>query len=484
MTKTTIIGRKAEISRLKAIISSDKAEFIAIYGRRRVGKTFLVRNCCANLGLFFEIVGLKDGAMRYQLENFAQALAATFFDNLEIKPPNRWQIAFERLTQELEKVSKNKKIILFFDELPWLAKKRSGFMQSLDYIWNKHWSKNPQIKLIVCGSAASWMIDNLINAKGGLYNRVTNIMLLKPFTLQETAYYLRQKGINYPTRQLIETYMVLGGIPHYLNQVQKSKSSAQNINSICFKEDGVLFLEFDRIFASLFNCHEQNREIVLEISKHQYGISRDELLKRVKMRSGGSFNKRIAELKSSGFIQVFVPYGQNSKNQFFKVTDEYTLFYLRWIEPIKDRVDLLVKNYWHTKINTPEWYSWAGYTFENICYKHFSDIMHVLELDNIACEIGVCRFVANKSSDNGAQIDLLIDRSDGIIMVGEIKFTKEPFMIDKEYAIKLKNKLEIFMRNFKTRKKIQLLLITSCGLKANMWSDDLVDVSVNFEDII
>jgi len=482
----TIIGRKAEKDKLSGILSSRKAEFVAVYGRRRVGKTYLVRNLCIEKGLYFELTGLKDGKLATQLQNFTKSLSALFYGGLALQPPATWQAAFEQLTVEIDKMELNQKIILFFDELPWLANKRSGFMQSLDYVWNKFWSRDPRIKLIVCGSAASWMIDNLINAKGGLYNRVTNIMLLKPLTLPETDKYLQHNGIKFNVRQLFEIYMVMGGIPHYLNQIVPNKSSAQNINNVCFKKDGVLFLEFERIFASLFNCYEQNRTIVLEISKHQYGISRDHLLERVKLSSGGRFNKRISELESSGFLQKFIPYGKNKKDVYYKIIDEYTLFYLRWIEPIKDRSMLTVNaNYWYTKANTPEWYTWTGYAFENICYKHIPYILQELGLDNIACEVGTWRLLSRaRSNIKGVQIDLIIDREDGIIMLGEIKFTKDEFVIDKEYALKLKNKIEVFSKHFKTKKDVQLLMITNVPLKQNIWSEDLVNIAITLESIL
>lgn len=481
-----IIGRKLELEKLKNVLNSKKAEFMAIYGRRRVGKTYLVSNFFGNKGVFFELTGLKNGNLARQLGNFAQSLGNTFYAGADLKRSYSWQQAFEKLTAEFAKISNNKKIILFFDELPWLANKRSGFMQSLDYMWNKYWSRDSRIKLIVCGSAASWMIENLINAKGGLYNRVTSIMLLKPLNLSETNQYLLHNNIKLTERQLLEIYMVMGGIPHYLNQLEKNKSAVQNINNICFKEDGVLFLEFDRIFASLFSHYEQNKLIVLEISKHQQGVSRDKLLNGVGLSSGGGFNRRIAELEASGFIQTFIPYGRDKKDQYFRIVDEYTLFYLRWISQIKEGAKLnLGRSYWQTKVDTPAWFAWAGYAFENVCYKHIPSVLRNLDLDNISCEISSWRqTVKPKSHARGVQIDLIIDRSDDVLMLGEIKFTKDPFAIDKEYALNLKNKIEVFSQYFKTKKNLQLLIITSAGLKRSIWTEDLVNAHITATELI
>jgi Predicted ATPase (AAA+ superfamily) len=471
-----IIGRQREIAKLDKMLASKEAEFTAVYGRRRVGKTFLIHNFCKNKGLYFELSGLKNGKLSEQLANFTTVYSELFEESRPLLPPKRWLAAFTMLNKKLNQLPSNQTIILFFDELPWLAGKRSGFMQAMDYVWNKYWSKNPCIKLIVCGSAASWMIDNLINDKGGLYNRVTNILLLKTLSLQETEIYLQYRGVNLTRRQLLEIYMVMGGVPHYLNQVEKNKSSTQNINNICFKEDGVLFGEFTRIFKSLFSKYTQNRAIVMEISKHHNGISRDLLLKKLKITTGGTFKKRIGELEASGFVQTFIPYGNLNKKQCYRIIDEYTLFYMRWIDPIRNQATLnFEKDYWITKVNTPEWFAWSGYAFENICYKHVPNILRALQVENIPCEIGTWRATEKpKSTMVGAQIDLIIDRSDDVIMLGEIKFTKDVFSIDKAYAMTLKNKIEAFTRHFKTKKQLQLVIIASADLKPNIWSEDLI----------
>ena len=231
-----LIARKKEIDLLEKIYKSKRSDFVAVYGRRRVGKTFLIRSLFSAQKNYFEITGLKDGKHSDQLKNFTQAMSVKFFNNLDILPPSNWYDAFKLLTSELDKIPKSEKIILFFDELPWLAGKKSQFMPQLDHVWNTKWSLMPNIVLIVCGSAASWMSEHLINAKGGLHNRLTKTILLEPFTLQETEEFLHSRSIKLTRKQIFELYMAIGGVPHYLNAVEKGKTAAENISNIYLVE--------------------------------------------------------------------------------------------------------------------------------------------------------------------------------------------------------------------------------------------------------
>jgi AAA+ ATPase superfamily predicted ATPase len=275
----TIIGRNDEKKKLAKILHSGEAEFLAIYGRRRVGKTFTIREFFKNKGLYFEVTGQKDATFNEQLDNFHKTLHEIFKPDLPIQKPESWKEAFSFLTILVKLQPPKKNIIIFLDELPWLATKRSGLLQALDYEWNSVWSRTNNLKLIVCGSAASWILEKLIHAKGGLYNRITNTIHLKPFSIGESKLYLEKKGINLTPVQILELYMVMGGIPFYLRQVEKGKSSAQIINSLCFQKDGFLFSEFNRLFKSLFDQSEIHYKIIREIAKKRNGILREELLK-------------------------------------------------------------------------------------------------------------------------------------------------------------------------------------------------------------
>ena len=297
----TISARKNEQNLLNQLCSRDDPDFLAVYGRRRVGKTYLIRNYFKGKScLYFEVTGLKDGSLRDQLQLFTDKLREIF--HVERKVPGNWLKAFQILTECIEKLSKKQTVILFFDELPWLATQKSGFVQALDHYWNTRWSLRKKLKLVACGSAASWMLENLIRAKGGLHNRLTAVMALRPFTLHETEEYLQSRHVRLSRRQILDLYMAVGGIPHYLNDVKKDLSPAQNINRMCFNKDGILFNEFNNLFASLFDQSPAYIELIRLIARSRDGIDKEELLKKAKYSStGGTLKERLNETRRSWF---------------------------------------------------------------------------------------------------------------------------------------------------------------------------------------
>lgn len=477
-----IISRLKEKELLDKLMSSKQAEFIALYGRRRIGKTFLIQQHLSKKGLYLECTGLKDGKLQAQLHNFTQSFSKAFYSGLPLQTPKSWREAFELLTIEIKK-HKNKKFIIFLDELPWLATRKSELLQNLDYFWNTEWSKLPYFKLIVCGSAASWMIANLINAKGGLYNRVTKSILLEPFNLSETKEFLKNKKIKLNDKQILDLYMVMGGIPFYLNQLDPLKSLTQNINEICFRKDGLLHEEFPRLFRSLFERAELNLNIVREIAKRRYGIDFKTLVEKVGKKAGGRFKERLQELEAAGFIQGFLPYGRKKRDHYYKVIDEYTLFYLKWIEEVAQKRSIPKDmDYWTKVSKTPSWLSWAGYSFENICYKHSYKIIKALHLESTGCLVSHWHYKA-KGLEEGSQIDLLLEREDNAITLCEIKYSSQPFSIDKAYARQLRKKIEIFEDHLKQPKQIFLSLITTSIFKENIWSEDLINQSIELKNL-
>lgn len=343
----------------------------------------------------------------------------------------------------------------------------------------------PNLKLIVCGSAVSWMLNKLINAKGGLYNRLTKTILLEPFTLGETKKYLENKKVGLTAKQVLDIYMVLCGIPYYLNQINRSKSVAQNVNDICFKKDGLLFSEFPRLFKSLFDAADVNLMIVKTIAKCRYGISFKELIKKTGKTAGGRCSERLSELEAVGLIQRFLPYGRKRRDHYYRITDEYTMFYLKWIAEIVAGKEVpKSSNYWAQIINTQVWQSWAGYAFEGICQKHADKIANKLGILSIGCLIGNWRYITTpKSKDFGTQIDLLFDRQDDAITVCEIKYSSKLFSLDKTEAKKLAHKIDVFQKQTKTKKQLFLAMITTLGLKRNIWSEDLVNEDIDLQDL-
>ena len=480
-----IIGRKEELKLLKEISASKDPEFLVVYGRRRVGKTFLMREFFSNKGVYLEIVGTKDGSMASQLEKFSLAVSEVFAEGRELETPKTWNKAFALLTKEFKRIPPSKKIIVFLDELPWLATKRSRLVQALDYYWNAHWSKQNNLILVVCGSAASWMLNNLVHAKGGLYNRLTRRMLLEPFNLKETKEFLASRSIRLKNKQVLDLYMAVGGVPFYLKEFKKGMSPAQMIDEVCFKKTGLLYSEFQNLFKALFDRAETNLSIVKAIAKKGNSISRSELAKVLSKASGGRLNERLKELEASSFIQCFIPYGKSKRDRYYRIIDEYTLFYLKWIEPlVVTGVYVGGESYWKKIYQTSARHAWAGFAFESVCFKHLPQIVNGLELETISFRAGSWRYLPpKKSNEQGTQIDLLFDRDDQAITLCEIKYSDSLFTIDKDYGKTLLKKMDIFEEKCNAEKELFLALLTTKGVKKNLWHEELVDLEVTLDDL-
>lgn len=481
-----IIGRLREKAILKELIESKKSEFIAIYGRRRVGKTYLIKNLIESLPcIFFHVTGLQKGTLKEQLEEFAKQIGITFYQGASISLRTRWRDAFEDLTQAISKIANEKKVVLFFDEFPWMATPRSKLITALELYWNRYWAFDNRVKLIICGSATSWIIENIINNKGGLHNRVTRTIHLKPFSLYETETFLKENHIHLNRRQILDLYTVLGGVPLYWSFVRKGQSAHQCIDELCFQNGGSLVKEFARLYESLFEDAKPYMELIRIIAKHRYGIGQAELISKSKLPDGGSTVRKLHQLEEAGFITSLVPYGHKDRGIYYLIDDEYSLFYLHWIEPNLKTISKKAINqgFWLSQSSRPSWKSWAGLAFESICYKHIDQIRHALNI-NPGSIVGTWRY-SPRSNDNreGAQIDLLFDRPDNTITICEIKCSDSPFAIDKSYAQELLKKMEIFRKQTRTKKQLFLSMITIFGLKPTMYSEEIVTNQVIIDEL-
>lgn len=472
-----IIGRYQELKILEDIYVSNDAELLAIYGRRRVGKTYLISEFFKDKGIYFELTGTKDAKMHEQLINFAAELSRVFHQGLRFPSPANWTEALNQLRNEIERVGNNKTIILFFDELPWLASRRSGFLQALEHFWNRYMSRNKNVIVIICGSAASWMIDNVIHNKGGLHGRVTKRIRLLPFSLSETEGFLKAQNIDLDRKQLIELYMAIGGVAQYLKYIERGKSATQTINDLCFIPNGPLFDEFDILYRSLFDNYESHVNIIKALSKTRSGLTKDELLDKVGLKSGGTSSKIIDELVKSGFVAYIPVFGKKKTGGKYRLIDEYSLFYLNWIAGVSKTVlEGKDKDYWIKKQNTKAWTAWSGYSFESICLKHIAEIKAALGLSGISTE-------ESGWSEGGAQIDLVIDRADRSVNLCEMKYYNSEFAIDKEYAKKLENKKRIFREKTGTKKTLFTTMVTTHGTKKNKHYNSVVDNQLTMDDL-
>jgi AAA+ ATPase superfamily predicted ATPase len=486
VAKSRIVGRAAEQRTLTEMIRSRRPELLALYGRRRIGKTFLVRELAQPAaGTFLEVTGTRSGAAALQRRRFREAMEKSFSPEDAIPDFPSWELALAELSDRLEQRAKERpreKIVLFFDELPWLATPRSRLLEALDYQWNTRWSRVPQVKVILCGSAASWMLRRIVRAKGGLHNRLTRQIRLEPFRLGEVREYLRARHIHLKLHETVELYMAIGGVPYYLDLLKSGESVSQAVGRLCFEHSAPLRNEFDNVFASLFDEHEGHVALLRKLARKSSGMTRNELIEATGKASGGGLNRLLDELEESGFITRVEPFAAKVKNTLFRVIDPYALFYLRWIEQAPRGV--LARGgagYWHARAQTPAYISWLGYAFEGTCLQHASEIQRELGIANLVTAVGTWRHVPREKSTErrGAQVDLLFDRRDGVINLCELKFSTEPFVVHKQYARELKEKVALFEEHTKTRKRVILTLVAPFGLKSNAWSEDLIEQVVN-----
>jgi len=477
----SITGREPERAVLDQVLESDSAELVALYGRRRIGKTYLIRQHVGpRSGLFLEVTGTRDGSAALQRRRFRESVEEAFGTG-PLPDFSSWDAALSHLVQLVQRRAADapaEPITLFFDELPWLATPRSGMLESLDYHWNRNLSRIPEVKVVLCGSAASWMIRRVVDAKGGLHNRITRRIRLDPFTVRETAAFLRARRIRLNRMETLELYMALGGVPYYLGMVPRGESVAGAIGALCFERSGQLQGEFDRIFPSLFADHEQHVAILKALGKRKEGVTRQELIDDTAFASGGSLNRKLQELEEAGFISRIEPYRKKVKSTVFRVIDEFSLFHLRWVAGAAKGV--LARGgagHWRSVSRTPSYRAWAGYAFETVCLKHARELEVALGIENLVESVGSWRHIPRERSPNreGAQVDLLFDRSDDVINLCEVKFTRDPFTVTKAHARELREKIALFERHTKTTKRVVLTLVAPAGLKRNTWSEDLVD---------
>lgn len=459
-----IIGRRNELHLLNKLKDNKSSSFVAVYGRRRVGKTFLIRHAFKNQFDFY-MTGMWKVSLSQQLANFHAALIKYDPRSSEKEPAGNWFMAFQQLSQLLESRTSGKKVI-FLDELPWLDTAQSNFMPALEHFWNSWASARTDVILIVCGSAAGWMINKLISHKGGLHNRVTHRIRLEPFTLMECEEFLKYKQTILDRYQIIQLYMVMGGIPFYLEQINNDQSAAQNINRLCFEKDGLLRTEFDNLYKSLFDNAEKHIAVVESLSRKTKGMTRGELIQKANLSTGGSATRILGELEESGFIRKYVSYGKKERNSLYQLADFYSLFYLKFIR----KSSALDENSWINGLDSPEQRTWGGYAFEQVCLAHVKEIKQALGISGI--QTTTSSWISN--GQPGAQIDLVIDRRDQVINICEMKFSINHFTIDKKYADELREKIRIFKEEVKTRKSLFLTMITTFGLTKNQHSTSLV----------
>ena len=474
-----IIGRKREKKLLDRAYRSSEAQFITVYGRRRVGKTFLIREFFSQKDcIFMHVTGKQNGMLKDQLKAFMRGLSRAFYDGALLETPPNWDNAFLKLTSLVEK--SDKKVVLFFDELPWLVTRKSGLMDVITEYWNSVWAGMPKVIFVACGSSASWILKKIIYNKGGLYNRTTLEINLLPFKLWEAREYLESKGVKLSDKHVLSLYMAVGGIPFYLNYVLPDRTAQQTIQELFFDENAPLKNEYRKLFESLFDGADVYEAILEAIAKTKKGIMRGDLDKEVKLISTGSqLTGKLNDLCDAGFIKAYLPW-QKSIGKYYKVIDEFCLFYIRWIKGYKG--DSFDQDHWIIQSQKPTYHAWAGYAFEAVCSRHIHQIVRSLGITSVNA-LSSWQYAPRSKKERGAQIDLLIDRTDDAITLCEIKYTDKPFEITKSYAEVLERKMSIFKKQTKTSKQLFLGMVSANGLKKTIYSEEMVSGVVTLKDL-
>lgn len=462
-----IIGRNNEIAELNAIVRSEVAEFAVVYGRRRVGKTFLVNEFFEN-EFVFKVTGLAKKDKNLQLENFAQAL--TQYGRAPYPVPSTWAEAFAALRFLLENAPVKGRKVVFIDELPWMDTPRSNLLPALEHFWNDWGCTRPDLLLIVCGSATSWITKKLIKNKGGLHNRLTRKIYVRPFSLYETKEYFKYRKLDISDKDILECYMIMGGIPYYLSLLERGKSLAQNVDEMFFRRKGKLDGEFENLYASLFDKSEQYIKVVTALSQKNKGLTREEIIKITGLPDGGGLSDILADLDNCDLIRRYRGFGKEERESLYQLTDFYTFFYFKFIK----KHGVSEKPFWMFQIGTPVHNAWSGYAFEQLCLYHYNQIEKSLGINGIQTKVASW----NAKPDDthipplkGAQIDLIISRSDHIINICEMKFCDEEFSMTARYREEISNKMSRFRSDCKVRYPIHPVLVTTYGLKYNQYSD-------------
>lgn len=457
-----LIGREKEQRTLLNLLQKDESQFCAIYGRRRVGKTYLIRQTFQNNFLFTH-TGVAKGSKSTQLKEFYLSLQRYGLGKQHAKPQD-WSDAFHLLLQLIEENRSDAKKVIFLDELSWLDGKQSDFVSALEHFWNGYISARTDVVLITCCSSTTWVINNIINNTGGLYNRVTEQINLLPFTLKECEDYSKAANIEFSKKDIAEAYMIMGGIPYYWSFFRKGESLAQNIDRLFFADNASFKNEFEALYASLFKRPDNYISIVKALGSKKSGMQREEILQATRLSNNTVFKRMLVELEQSGFIKSYNSFGKRKNNLTYQLVDNFTLFYLQFMLENKTHDN----HFWSAHIDSALYYTWAGLAFERLCLWHLPQIKNALGIAGVSSECYTWRENSNKES-KGYQIDLIIDRKDNIINLCELKFSNSQYSITCEYDAWMRQRKELFRANTKTRKAIHLTMITTYGVKHNTY---------------
>lgn len=471
-----MIGREKEIAMLNKLYDSNKPQFVAVYGRRRIGKTYLVNEVFegritfrhAGLSPIESGIDLPESPLKKQLRHFYNSLILHGMKKNSC--PDNWMDAFLMLESFLQSIDNGERQLIFIDELPWLDTPKSGFITAFEGFWNTWACSRKNIMVVVCGSATSWMTDKLINNHGGLYNRLTCEIKLAPFTLKECEQYFKSENIMLSRYDIVQAYMITGGIPYYLSYYQSGLSLAQNIDALFFNSNAPLNNEFYRLFSAIFNNPDTMISIIRAINSKRAGCTRSEIADITGMQRGGSLSTALSALIASDFIIKYVPFGCSKREPYYKLIDPLCIFFLKFVE----QKDSLSDDFWLINIQSQNIISWRGLAFENVCFNHIAQIKKALGISGVSTRQSA--WSKHNGEESGAQIDMIIERKDNIVNMCEIKFYGDEFVVNKSYDKTIRSRISLLSQEISPKMAIHSTLITTFGLKYNEYSGDFVNV--------
>lgn len=474
MSEPFFIGREDEKNRLRQHFKNSGSSLIAVIGRRRVGKTYFIKQCLKDAP-HFAFTGIQDESRGRQLYEFAKKLADSSLQSLPVKTPTDWYEAFSLLKSALSDSRGKKKNIVFFDEFPWMDTHASGFLSAFEYFWND-WAVDQNIMVIICGSSTSWMIKNVMKNRSGLHNRVSEYFKIQPFTLHETEQFFRKKSIDFSKYDITQLYMAMGGIPHYLNMVKRGDSVSVCIDRLFFEKDGPLRIEYTNLYRALFKHYEQYELVIEKLAQKRKGLTRQEIISATGIKNGGGMTKLLTELEECSFIQFHQPFSHKQKEGLYRLMDEYSMFFHHFISKNSSRGQFIAV------YNTPKFRSWLGVSFETLCIKHAENIKLSLGISGVYTE--TYSYIKPAINDDpGFQIDMLLDRADNIVNLCEMKFYGEALNLTQKDADAIRERRVRFQNHTKTKKNVMVLLISPFGVKENKQSLEVIDQSVTIKDL-
>jgi len=414
------IGRKKELESLDLLLKKKSASLVVIRGRRRVGKSRLIKEFVSDKKhwIFSGIPPVPGITKQRQLDAFSAQVAHNLgMPKIQV---SEWLEHFNFLGQQ----AKGQKIVIVFDEISWMGSEDPDFLGQLKTAWDLTFSENPELIFILCGSVSSWIEDNILKSTG-FVGRISVDMVLEELSIAESGEFWGARKNKVSPYEKFKMLSVTGGIPKYLEEIIATQSAEDNIHRLCFQSDGLLFREFDQIFSDLFSKRAQTYSDIVKTLAHS-SLTLDEVCEKLDVEKSGSVSSCLDDLELAGFIQEDCTWNLSSKAEShlkkFRLKDNYLRFYLRYIEPNKEKI---AKGLFESKsfMLMPGWESVMGLQFENLVINNLKSLCKILRIDLLDIANAGPFFQRATQRQKGCQIDLMIQTKHNTLYVCEIKFS-------------------------------------------------------------